>query len=47
MFVSAVHPVMTLSAVFCVVCSFCMFVVDMTGDHMVLAYSVIGRVIAL
>ena len=38
MFVSCVLPVAMHSAVFCSVCSFCMFV-DAMGDHMVEAYS--------
>ena len=34
-FVSVVHPVAILSAVFCVICSLLMFVSDASGDHMV------------
>ena len=34
-FVSVVHPVAILSAVFCVICSLFMFVFDASGDHMV------------
>ena len=34
-FVSVVHPVAILSAVFCVICSLLMFVPDASGDHMV------------
>ena len=34
-FVSVVHPVAILSAVFCVICSLLMFVSDGSGDHMV------------
>ena len=45
--VSSVHPVIVLSALFCVVWSFVMFVSEAMGDHTVLAYSVIGRVIVL
>ena len=45
--VSSVHPVMVLSALFCVVCSLAMFVSEAMGDHTVLAYSMIGRVIVL
>ena len=33
-FVSVVHPVAILSAVFCVICSLLMFVCDAKGDHM-------------
>ena len=47
MFVSAVHPVAILSAVFCIICSFCRFVFDAIGDQMVLPYSSVGRVIVL
>ena len=32
---------------FGIVCSFCIFVVDAMGDHMVEAYSSMGRAIAL
>ena len=32
-FVSVVHPVTILSAVFCVICSLLMFVSDASGDH--------------
>ena len=42
MFVSGVHPVMTLSAVFWIVCSWERLVSDMLGDHTVLAYSMMG-----
>lgn len=45
--VSSVQPVIVLSALFCTVCSFCVLVSDIMGDHMVLAYSIIGRVIVL
>ena len=34
-FVSVVHPVAILSAVFCVICSLLKFVSDAIGDHMV------------
>ena len=34
-FVSVVHPVAILGAVFCVICSLLMFVSDASGDHMV------------
>ena len=33
-FVSVLHPVAILSAVFCVICSLLMFVSDASGDHM-------------
>ena len=46
-FVSVVHPVSILSAVFCVICSLLMFVSDAIGDHMVETYSSMGLVIAL
>ena len=46
-FVSVVHPVAILSAVFCVICSWLMFVSDASGDHMVEAYSSMGLVMAL
>ena len=46
-FVSSVHPVAVLSAAFCIFCSFCMFVADAVGDHMVEAYSSVGRITAL
>ena len=36
--VSVVHPVVILSAVFCVICSLLMFVSDASGDHMVETY---------
>ena len=42
MFVSVVHPVAILSAVFCVICSLLMFVSDASGDHMVETYSSMG-----
>ena len=35
------------SAVFCIVCSFCMHVVDAMGDCIVEAYSSMGLVMAL
>ena len=44
---SIVKPVAILSAVFCSVCSFCMFVSEINGDQTVLAYSSIGLVIEL
>ena len=47
MFVSAVCPVAMRSAVFCIVCSFCMLVLDVAGAHMVFAYSMMGCVIVL
>ena len=45
-FVSVVHPVAILSAVFCVICSLLMFVSDASGDHMVETYSSMGLVMA-
>ena len=47
MFVSAVQPVMILSAVFCVVWILFRLVSEMIGDQRVLPYSMMGRVIAL
>ena len=46
-FVSVIHPVAILSAVFCVICSLLMFVSDASGDHMVGTYSSMGLVMAL
>ena len=46
-FVSVVHPVAILSAVFFVICSLLMFVSDASGDHMVEKYSSMGLVMAL
>ena len=45
-FVSIVHPVAIISAVFDVVCSLLMFVFDASGDHMVETYPSMGLVIA-
>ena len=45
--ISAVHPVAVLSAVFWTTWSFCRFVRLPIGDQIVLAYSMIGRVLAL
>ena len=47
MFVSVVHPVAIMSAVFCVICGLLMFVSDASGDHMVETYSSMGLVMAL
>ena len=47
MFVSVVHQVAILSAMFCVICSLLMFVSDAIGDHMVETYSSMGLVMAL
>ena len=47
MFVSGVHPVAILSAVFCVICSLLMFVSDASDDHMVETYSSMDIVMAL
>ena len=46
-FVSVVHPVAIMNAVFCVICSLLMFVSDASGDHMVETYSSMGLVMAL
>jgi len=45
--VSKVHPVAMRRALFCIDCSFCKLVADTTGDQIVLAYSTMGRTIAL
>ena len=47
MFVSVVHPVAILSAVFCVICSLLMFVSDSSGAYMVETYSIMGLLMAL
>ena len=47
MFVSAVHTVAILSAVFCVICSLLMFVSDTSGEHIVETYSRMCLVMAL
>ena len=47
MFVSVMHPVAILSAVFCGICSLLMFASDASGDHIVETYSNIGPVMAL
>ena len=41
------HPVAMRSAVFCNVCNLCMLMLDTIGDHIVEAYSSIGRVMVL
>ena len=48
-FVSVVHPVVILSAVFCVICSLLMLCLMLlaSGDNMVESYSSIGLVMAL
>ena len=46
-FVSVVHPVAIMNAVFCVICSLLMFVSDASGDHIVETYSSMGLVMAL
>ena len=46
-FVSVVHPVAILSAVFYVICSLLMFLSDASGDHVVETYSSMGLVMAL
>ena len=47
MFVSSVQPVIVLSAMFCIICSLFVLVFAMIGDHIVFAYSSMGRVIVL
>ena len=47
MFVSCVHPVAVLNAVFCITCSLLMLVEDVRGDHMEEAYSRAGLMTAL
>ena len=47
MLVSSVQQVVVCSAVFCIVCSFAMFVVDTTRDNVVETYSNIGLVKAV
>ena len=47
MFVSAVQPVIILSAVFWVVWSLLRFVSEMMGDQRVFPYSMTGRVMVL
>ena len=48
-FVSVVHPVAILSAVFCVICSLLMFCLMLlaSGDNMLETYSSLGLVMAL
>ena len=46
-FVSSVHPVIVRSAEFCLACNLFMFVFDMMGDRIVLAYSRMCLVIVL
>ena len=46
-FVSVVHPVAILSAMFSVICSLLMVVSDASGEHMVETYSSMGLVMAL
>ena len=46
-YVSVVHPVAILSAVFCVICSLLIFVSGVSGVHMVETYSSMGIVMAL
>ena len=47
MFVSCVHPVQALRAVFCMTCSLLMLVGDAIGDHMDEAHSRVGLMTAL
>ena len=44
MLVLSVQPVEMRSAVFCILCSFVMFVVGVIDDHIVEAYSSIGSI---
>lgn len=46
-FVPLTHPVAIPRALFCIVCRVSMFLFLIIGDHMVDAYSSIGRVIVL
>ena len=46
-FVSSVHPVIVRSAEFCIVCNLFVFVFDIMGDQIVLAYSRMGLTIVL
>ena len=46
-FVSVVHPVAILSAVFCVICNLLIFVSDANSNQMVETYSSMGFVMAL
>ena len=46
-FVSSVHPVIVRSAESCIVCNLFMFVFDMMGDQIVMAYSRMGLIIVL
>ena len=41
------HVSVIMTAVFCVICSLLMFVVDASGDHNVQGYSSMGLVMAL
>ena len=47
MFVSCVHPVAVLNAVFCTTCSLLMLVDEVRGDHMEDAYSRAGLMTVL
>ena len=47
MFVSCVHPVAVLNAIFCMTCSLLMLVEDERGDHMEKAYSSASLMTAL
>ena len=47
MFVSCVHSVAVLNAVFCMTCSLLMLVEDAIGDHIEEAYSRTGLITAL
>ena len=45
--VSFVQPVAILRAVFCMICILFILVSEAIGDHIVLAYSKVGRVMVL
>ena len=47
MFVSRVYPVLVLTDLFCVVCSFSMLVFEVMMDQIVSAYSMMVRVMVL
>ena len=46
-FVSCVHPVAVLNAIFCMTCSLLMLVEDARGNHMEETYSRVGLMIDL
>ena len=47
MYVSCVHPVAVLNAVFCMACTLLILVEDERGDHVEEAYSIAGLMTAL